>query len=106
MLLRRLKTVSKHEIGKPARRSYLISGFKTFNQETLVGAFSVIVKSSRRFVVSPSLVPGEEGGGHEVDAGVLHAAEGEGGGHHQDVVDAPHVGAEQLLPRPQHRIRV
>ena len=66
----------------------------------------MIVKSSGRFVVSPSLVPGEEGGGHEVDAGVLHAAGGEGGRHHQDVVDAPHVGAEQLLPRPEHRVRV
>ena len=50
------------------------------------------------------LVPREEGGGGKGEAGVLHPAEGEGGGQDKDVIDAPDIGAAQLLCLLKHRL--
>ena len=47
--------------------------------------------------VGQRAVASEEGGRGEGEAGVLHSSEGEGWWQHEDVVDAPHVGAAQLL---------
>ena len=50
------------------------------------------------------LVPREEGGGGKGEAGVLHPAKGEGGGQDKDVIDAPDIGAAQLLCLLKHRL--
>ena len=50
------------------------------------------------------LVPRDECGCGEGETRVLHPAVGEGGGQHQDVVGAPHVGTAQCLSYHQHRL--
>ena len=51
--------------------------------------------------VCEGAVTDHDAGGEEGEAGVLHAPEGEGGGHDEQVVAAPLVRPKQTLPRRQ-----
>ena len=56
--------------------------------------------------ISEGAIADDDAGGEEGEAGVLHAPEGEGGGHDQQVVAPPPVLPKQALPRRQELLHL